>query len=131
MNAVAFLGWPVLMLSVQIGVALLRLDCVGKGRLFSRPLWRFRLFAPRVSLWTGYIFGTWTRLKQILVSCFIYTPLTIWSHSIWITVGYTLLVMALYLDDYFTGDDERWKRFKSKARNALRWLMELPRPVAE
>lgn len=37
--------------------------------------------------------------------------------------------IALYLDDYLTGDDDRWKRFKDEARNKVKWLMELPAPV--
>jgi hypothetical protein len=47
----------------------------------------------------------------------------------WNLVYWPLLV-SLYLDDYLTGDDERWHRFKDRARNAVKWRMMLPK-VAE
>jgi membrane-associated phospholipid phosphatase len=107
------LMWPVLMLFVQGGVALLRLDCIGKGRLFSRPLWRFRLFAPLV----GYtmILGTWTRMKQLLV-LILFNFAAMPFVYLWNNVVFAAVVIALYLDDYFTGDDERWQRIKDRLR---------------
>lgn len=125
------LGWPLLMLCVQGLSGLLFLDRIGKGRLLSRPLWRFRLFAPKVSPYSGYVFGSWTRMMQIFVLIPLNIGLTVTWGSPWLTVGFCLLVICLYADDYYSGDDERWRKFKSRARNAVRWLVPLPSPEPE
>lgn len=36
------------------------------------------------------------------------------------------IVVALYLDDYLTGDDDRRRRFRDAVRNKVKWLMQLP-----
>ena len=107
------LAWNGLMLSAQFGVSLLRLSCIGKGRLFSRPLWRFRVFAPMVMPW-GSIIGTYTRLKQIIVfgSAYVGGTILTGTSSELPTIIYCAVMVLLYLDDYLTGDDERWDRVK-------------------
>lgn len=41
-----------------------------------------------------------------------------------------LIYVVVFTDDLLTGGDEkRWKRWKSKARNAVRWRMKLPAPA--
>lgn len=41
---------------------------------------------------------------------------------------YWLPLLLLWVDDWLTGDDDRWNRFKSRARNAVKWKMALPVP---
>jgi hypothetical protein len=97
-------------------VTLRHRDRVAKGRVLTRPLWRFRFFAPHHRrLGVGVV-----RVKQVLILA---APVTAVSYArVWGYAGivYAAVVVALYLDDYLTGGDDEWRRF-------LEWLRRLRR----
>lgn len=41
---------------------------------------------------------------------------------------YWVPILLLWIDDWATGDDDKWKRLKGAARNAVKWRMVLPAP---
>jgi hypothetical protein len=45
--------------------------------------------------------------------------------------AYFVPFVCLYLDDYLTGDDDKWRRFWEGVRNKIKWLMKLPQPASE
>lgn len=47
------------------------------------------------------------------------------DRMIWVVGG--LWIAALCIDDYLTGDDDSWRKFKDWARNKVKWRMQLPR----
>lgn len=108
----------VLQFVCQFGVGLFYRSRVGRGRLLSRPLARYRPFSPMT------LFGPiWSllRLKQLLLLILLWAPARFTGLiPPWTTEAFNLAVAALYLDDYLTGDDERWKRFK-ELKNKVKW----------
>lgn len=44
-------------------------------------------------------------------------------------IFYYLVICALYLDDYFTGDDDDMKKKWQEVRNKIKWKMKLPAPA--
>jgi hypothetical protein len=120
------LAWIPLGLSVQLFVGICWASSVGKGRVLSRPLWRFRPFRYGVYRgWDGGIRASGVRMLQIWALIAVYVPACFFLGAAITVPTYWLLIIALYMDDYVTGDDERWKRFKQWARNKLRWRMVL------
>lgn len=101
----------VLGLGVQWTVILRWPDRLYKGRLLTAWIRR------RVRLLQG---GATCRISQI-IGIGVLTR-TFPAGIQWIAF------IALYLDDYLTGNDDRWKRFKDEAHNKVKWLMELPAP---
>lgn len=102
---------------------------IGKGRILSRPLWRFRLFAPLVFF--DRVYAVRTRAAQL-------TILLAWSLSMLVMVAsgidfplalsaaWNIIFICLYLDDYMTGDDERWQRFREGVRRLLKAAQRTP-----
>jgi hypothetical protein len=102
--------WGALGFSVQVGIGLRFTALVGKGRILSRPLWRFRFFSPLI----GYtmVLAVKTRLAQLLVLIVVYVPaMIVLRGPLWLTASFWTLVILWYGDDWLTGDDERWNRF--------------------
>lgn len=117
----------IMMATVQISFSWWYWRLVGKGRLFSRPLWRFYLFRPEVSPFGVY--GWTTRLAQIFAVVFVWLIVG-YVADIHIAIPEAISITVLYLDDYLTGDDEKWKRFKNRVRNKIKWRMHVPQPTA-
>lgn len=116
-------AWILAAITVDLAASYARPKLVGHGRLLSRPLWRYRFFAPGWSP-SGLTRGFRTRTRQFMVIFCVCVPVT--YLTLWGAVGYGASIIALVLDDLLTGDDDRWKRFKDRARNAIRWRMTLP-----
>lgn len=125
-------AWAALGLIVQVVVGLRFPRQVGRGRIFSRPLWRFRLFAPFVYLpffegMEPLIVASKTRLAQILCLSLLYIPAFVaFDAPLILTALYWTIIISWYGDDWLTGNDERWnrllgwlKRWRAK-RRALR-----------
>lgn len=110
-------------LGVQLIVGFRFQQRVGRGRFLSRPLWRFRLFAPRVHPW-GDVIASYTRVKQMFVMIPVYCVAALFLRP-WHMIYFGILI-ARYMDDYLTGDDDQWRRFKSWARNKIKWKTPLP-----
>lgn len=122
----AWWNWLLLQLAAQLFVGIFHWRLVGKGRILTRPLWRFRPFRPPVSRLSGRPVYSVVRTKQIIVLAIVELPTAFLMDTPYLSpIGATILV-SLYLDDYFTGDDDRWKRFKDAVRNAIKWKMRLP-----
>ena len=117
----SFNMWFILCVVVQTATMILKPKAWAKGRILTRPLWRFRIYAPG-----------WTRLNQYLTLIMVSIPLgVIFSNDFALPLHY-IVIIALHLDDWLTGDDDEWKRFKEWAANKVKWKMELPpRPVAD
>lgn len=93
-----------------------------RGKILTMPIRRrTRLFSPTVD---GIfdIRGANLRLIQLVTVG--------WGIGWFIPYAFCwLLMILLYLDDRFTGDDDRWKKFKESVRNRVKWKMKLPQPV--
>lgn len=126
---VSLLLLELLALAVQVAAVVFFRYRIGKGRILTRPLWRFRLFRPYVCPFTGQILAGNSRLGQLLIGTPIQLSLVFFVGSAALSSVWWILLAAFYLDDYVTGDDDRWRRFKSFARNLFRWRMELPQEV--
>lgn len=118
--------WVLSATVVDLAVSYVQPKTVGHGRLLSRPLWRYRFFAPGYSP-SGVTRGFRTRRRQTDVVFAVCIPASFVTG--WGGVAYGASLLALILDDLLTGDDDRWKRFKDRARNAIRWRMTLPAPA--
>lgn len=97
-------------------------DRVGRGRL-TRAL---RVLPPR-----RFFSIPWVRFSRFIVLSLVAGPVENVVGGIW--ERYDLVYwggcIVYFLDDYLTGDDDRWRRFKDAVRNKIRWLMELPKPA--
>lgn len=94
-----------------------------RGRIFTRPVTKFfRRFCRPLS------HGLTVRLLQLtivgdLLVFFVPGGRFVEKNHVWFAL--------LYLDDWATGDDDEWNRFKEWCRNRVKWLMELPAPPVE
>lgn len=121
------LAWVVLQLGVQLFVGFRFPRRIGKGRIFTRPFWGVPGFRPYISPWDGTIYAANVRVAQFGVIfttelALIFTGLV----GGWLNRVVNVVIILLYLDDYVTGDDEKWKRFKETLKNAVKWKMPLP-----
>ena len=126
MSTYGFLsGWNAVYLGVLFATPSRKLY---RGKILTMPFRRrIRYFQPR-SIGARDGRGFCFRLLQLPVAAAV---LTIFSlNGAWNMVPW-LWCIALYLDDYLTGDDERWKRFKDWAGNKVKWRMELPVPARQ
>lgn len=92
---------------------------------FPRRVYRGRFLTEPLARKFG-ILNVLVRITQIgfmLVSVTILSVLERHGHPAFF---YGVVSFALYLDDYLTGDDDRWKRFKDAVRNKVKWRMRLP-----
>lgn len=95
---------------------------LGRGRI-TRAL---RFLPPKV------VFSPpWVRLSRYFLLAICAGPIEQLAGGIWLDadVVYWVGCIVLLLDDYLTGDDDRWRRFWEAVRNKVRWLMELPAPA--
>lgn len=92
---------------------------VFRGKILTMPVRR------RVRFFDLHPFPC--RVIQTLVVC---VPMTFLASNGTQTVVDTGWLAALYLDDYLTGDDDQWRRFKDRVKNAVRWKMALPQTEA-
>lgn len=95
-----------------------------KGRLITAPLAR-RLRKPALEARTLTLFCM-SVLFVAIVGASLATRGVIGVVGPMVVNG---LYAAIFADDLLTGDDARWRRWKSRARNAVRWRMKLPAPA--
>lgn len=105
------------------------------------------LFAtPRRKLFRGKVLTMWVRrairffrprgfgsldVRGLILRTFqVMVPAFYFDHGSWQILPW-LWGIVLYLDDYLTGDEDQWKRFKDWARNKIKWRMELPAPARQ
>lgn len=95
-----------------------------RGRILTRPIRRrVRWFAmPPPGSVTRDAAGYRCRASQVIVVSFAAAAASEWLYQ----AVFWAVSFALILDDYLTGDDERWKRFRDWCGNRVRWLMEMP-----
>lgn len=88
----------------------------GKGKLT-------RLYAKlvRKSYWPPTAFRTfWQLLPMLTVELsLIWLPEQTFRY---IAGTYWIIVIVLYMDDYFFGDDDQWKRRWEATKNKIKWL---------
>lgn len=89
----------------------------GNGRLLTRPMMQLIPHFPRHRSGARYLF----RMGQLTVFGVAKNVSGLPEPILW------SIFIALYLDDYMTGDDDQWKRRWEAVRNKVKWLMELPR----
>lgn len=97
--------------------------CLFRGKILTWWI-RKRIFRP--SARSRYdTSGLLLRTVQIMVVCgglFFVVSQLVANVLGWIWC------IGLYVDDYLTGDDDKWKRFKGWVGNKVKWKMELPTP---
>lgn len=111
-------AWIILVLGVQLGCILLKPQNSGKGKYITMPL---KHKFPKI------FNNTWCRLIQILLLVWMEIVLQ-WPLGHKSFYLYCFGMIALYLDDYLSDDDDR-KKFWDTVRNKIKWKMELPKPV--
>jgi hypothetical protein len=90
------------------------------GRIFSR--WLHRWFRDRFVL----------RMFQITVIGLLLAGAQVIFGQVGTALGNLIFwgcYAMLFLDDYLTGDDDNWRRFKEWAKNKIKWKMPLPAPA--
>jgi hypothetical protein len=113
-------AWVILVLVVQLGCILLKPRNIGKGKYITMPL---RRALPKI------FDHMWCRLFQILLLIGIQLMIDAVMHGHLGFYLYCVGMIALYLDDYLSDDDDR-KKFWDMVRNKIKWKMELPKPVS-
>lgn len=93
-----------------------------RGKVFTMPIRRrVRLLQP----------GFRCRVTQVLAISVGEAFLPIHRQEL-INALYWAPVFVLMIDDWLTGGDDGWKRFRDAVRNKVKWLMHLPpQPVEE
>ena len=112
----------------QAAIFLFHPNRFGRGKILTRPLIRL-LRLPE----NDYLVRNFVRASQVFV-LLIWLSVMVFTHAMSRDKRmfiYFTLVTALYLDDYLTGDDDKWKKFKDAVRNKIKWKMELPQPARE
>lgn len=112
--------WLVLSLMVQIMCPMLNPRGHQRGKILTAPL---RKTFPKLF---DHFF---CRLFQIFILFGVYTVMKIVGLPEAVAGPiYFILLILLYLDDYFTNDDNH-KKWWAEVRNKIKWKMELPAPV--
>lgn len=104
-------------------ITALRPENFGRGRL-TRMLRRVLPWRP---LWSTSLRLRIFRVVSVVLA--IIVPLSLqFPHARFISTGYVtwFTAAAFAVDDYLTGNDDKWRRFWRGARNKVRWLMRLP-----
>lgn len=110
-------AWVIFVLAVQLGCMLLKPQNSGRGKRITMPMRRRFKFYD----------NPWCRVLQIFTLVGLQTVLSIpMGHKSFYV--YCILMCALYIDDYFSDDDDH-KKFWDTVRNKIKWKMELPKPV--
>jgi len=113
--------WLILSVIVQVVVPILNPRGAMRGKFFTRPL---RKWFPRV------FNNGFCRLFQITIIFVVFETL---RHGFGVPEHiagplYFLMVIILYLDDYFTDHDD-YKKFGDAVRNKIKWKMKLTAPA--
>jgi hypothetical protein len=110
--------WMIFTLFVQVLCPMLNPKGHQRGKILTMPL------RKRVKFFDS----EWCRTKQIFVLIVINIPVSLFVH--FSTYIYFFIIIALFLDDYFTNDDDM-KKWWMEVRNKIKWKMELPQPATE
>lgn len=119
--------WVTLPIIAMVVVSLNKPNAFCRGRLLSRPLWS--LFPSSKPIPVSII----CRIVQMVGALSVAFTLEIlvgWDATV-VNMLYGLALLALWLDDWFTGDDDERKRRWEAVKNKVKWLMVLPRPVPQ
>jgi hypothetical protein len=112
-----FSAWNAIYLSLALTIPKRRLF---RGRILTMPIRRrVRWFAPPPTGGKvhGYRDGRGFRLRVIQLCLVCGLVIAGWVGCI-----------VLFVDDWLTGGEDGWRRFKGWAGNRVKWLMELPAP---
>jgi hypothetical protein len=110
-------AWFALALGVQLTVTWIFPQRVNKGKILTQPIVRF--FPQPWLARTSQIFANYGAYELCRYGLNLpVKPLN---------VIYWTVYIALYMDDYLTGDDDKWKKFKDAVKNKIKWLMDLPK----
>lgn len=109
------LGFVILFAAMLAPPLLGRSDLIGKGRVLSRPLWRFPLFRPiRLG---SYVRAHHVRYLQLLILALVaFAVGTHFEYAAWV---YDFGGAACYVDDLVTGDDDRWNGLRRRIKRAI------------
>jgi hypothetical protein len=124
MSGLVFLGW----VSVySVSIAIVPFVRQFRGKILTMPI-RRRVRCFRIEALVGRRDRRGFMLRMVQIFVLSLVNFVGISDAV-ATVIYWLGASAFFVDDYLTGDDDRWKRFTDAVRNKVSWKMLLPAPV--